>query len=404
MKILFTSIFSLLLSACATTHSSKLTFEEIAPSFSGGELRLTCGTSCAYRYGANRQNFLNLIRQGKQKDLAVEIVRIGYESDQAYLYLGYAAQALGLYRAAEIYYRLSLEAPKCDGVLNGCDGMDVPRFAQQGIAEARKALLDKTPFYYQNCDVLDADISDSYVGDCKEGKAHGRGRASGRDTYVGEFFEGEPHGQGTYTWGADSRWSGHSYTGTFEHGERHGQGKYIADGISYEGEFVAGFLSGMCTRRVPISAFSTESDGEWKGDYYVNKGWCEITNLVATCSTESQCIERLELLEQKICLRVDVLLSYQNAMAEALGKSNQVLSEEYAAYNNIDLYTAYKIPERNKLQNVLQWIIAEKVNEIQPLTMTHWEFLAPYVELTPGRSLELLQLPSLWADYCRALQ
>ena len=53
------------------------------------------------------------------------------------------------------------------------------------------------PAYPQEpCKVLMAGIDASYEGDCKKGKASGKGRASGTDLYIGEFKNGLPHGNG----------------------------------------------------------------------------------------------------------------------------------------------------------------------------------------------------------------
>lgn len=74
----------------------------------------------------------------------------------------------------------------------------------------------------QNCKVLIPAISESYVGKCKKGLAHGKGKAFGVDKYEGMFRKGLPNGKGTYTWS-----SGERYEGQWLEGSRDGVGVYI---------------------------------------------------------------------------------------------------------------------------------------------------------------------------------
>lgn len=74
-----------------------------------------------------------------------------------------------------------------------------------------------------DCQVLKAEISLEYDGECKNGLAHGVGIASGQDQYSGRFRKGYPHGIGTYTWS-----TGEVYEGAWKNGLRHGYGKYTS--------------------------------------------------------------------------------------------------------------------------------------------------------------------------------
>ena len=64
-------------------------------------------------------------------------------------------------------------------------------------------LLSGSLIYAQqgNCRVLLPAISGEYSGGCKNGRAHGKGKARGTDTYEGRFIKGLPSGNATYTWG-----------------------------------------------------------------------------------------------------------------------------------------------------------------------------------------------------------
>lgn len=76
-----------------------------------------------------------------------------------------------------------------------------------------------TQLMAQDCKVLDANLTGTYTGECKNGKAEGKGKAVGLHTYEGEFKAGLPEGLGTYTDGL-----GNSFKGTFKKGKREGQG------------------------------------------------------------------------------------------------------------------------------------------------------------------------------------
>jgi hypothetical protein len=92
-----------------------------------------------------------------------------------------------------------------------------------------------------DCKVLDTDIASEYSGDCSNGLANGKGKASGRDGYVGEFKGGDMHGKGVYTWP-----SGNRYEGDFANGKLSGKGVFTwSRGSRYEGDFVDGKRSGF---------------------------------------------------------------------------------------------------------------------------------------------------------------
>jgi hypothetical protein len=73
----------------------------------------------------------------------------------------------------------------------------------------------------QNCLVEKKELQGSYTGDCRKGRAHGKGKAAGTDQYEGDFIAGWPDGKGTYTWA-----NGNQYTGEWTKGKREGMGLY----------------------------------------------------------------------------------------------------------------------------------------------------------------------------------
>ena len=60
----------------------------------------------------------------------------------------------------------------------------------------------------KSCKVNDSDISQSYVGSCIGGLAHGYGVAKVRDTYEGDFVKGNKSGNGIYRWANGDRYEG----------------------------------------------------------------------------------------------------------------------------------------------------------------------------------------------------
>ena len=100
----------------------------------------------------------------------------------------------------------------------------------------------KSGYTQDTCKVLMGGIDGNYEGDCRKGKANGKGRATGTDLYIGEFKDGLPHGKGIYRWK-----NGDFYEGDWVRGKKEGKG-----GMSFK-------RSGK-----PDSVIS----GYWKNDLY----------------------------------------------------------------------------------------------------------------------------------------
>lgn len=71
-----------------------------------------------------------------------------------------------------------------------------------------------------DCQVLLDSLKGIYEGDCKNGKAEGKGKATGTDIYDGEFKKGLPEGAGKYTWK-----NGNYYYGSWKKGLKDGKGE-----------------------------------------------------------------------------------------------------------------------------------------------------------------------------------
>ena len=84
-------------------------------------------------------------------------------------------------------------------------------------------VTNSTPLLAQDCKVVDPNFVGTYSGNCKNGKADGKGRSVGRFTYEGEFKAGLPNGLGKMYDSTGSiiihsgYWKNGVFIGEFEH-------------------------------------------------------------------------------------------------------------------------------------------------------------------------------------------
>lgn len=97
----------------------------------------------------------------------------------------------------------------------------------------------------QDCSVEMQSLKGNYSGECKKGKANGKGKAVGTDIYEGQFKSGLPDGEGIYLWSGGNR---------------------------YNGGFVSGLKEGVGTMLYKrTNATDSIVEGFWKNDLYVGK-------------------------------------------------------------------------------------------------------------------------------------
>lgn len=105
--------------------------------FRRGETVFTCGIDCAFGYNFQKGDWKLLHEKKSWRELAVTLLRVGYQNDLSYFLLAEAANGLGLKDAAKIYYARSLGAQKdgktCDGTFNTCEGFDIPKLIQAAL-------------------------------------------------------------------------------------------------------------------------------------------------------------------------------------------------------------------------------------------------------------------------------
>lgn len=77
-------------------------------SFKQGTIELTC-KSCGLKFYLNQSDFKKLHDSQDWRGLAQNIIKIGYEFDLSYYYLGEAARGLGLIEPSKVYFRKAKE-------------------------------------------------------------------------------------------------------------------------------------------------------------------------------------------------------------------------------------------------------------------------------------------------------
>jgi len=88
----------------------------------------------------------------------------------------------------------------------------------------------------ENCKVVVDALKGTYTGGCKDGKAEGKGTATGTDSYEGDFVKGYPDGLGKYIWK-----DGHYYLGAFKKGKLEGAGKMYFEAANGQDSIIAGY-------------------------------------------------------------------------------------------------------------------------------------------------------------------
>ncbi len=108
--------------------------------FKQGQTEFTCGFECGLAYTTQKGKWKQMRDKVAWRDLAVSVLRVGYDNDLSYFMLAEAAAGLGLRDAAVAYYRKALEAEKtgkgCAGGFNSCEGLDVLALASAALGDA----------------------------------------------------------------------------------------------------------------------------------------------------------------------------------------------------------------------------------------------------------------------------
>jgi hypothetical protein len=105
---------------------------------------LDCRETCLDAWKRVQPQAMSLDASAQWNDLAVLVMRTGYQDDLSLYYLGRAAEGTGFYAAAVSYYRQSTElsgtAIACARLSQLCGGVTLPAAAAARLAAAQRML------------------------------------------------------------------------------------------------------------------------------------------------------------------------------------------------------------------------------------------------------------------------
>src|SRR6266404_8559896 len=98
-----------------------------------GKVALGCREPCLAEWRGTQPQAAQLDAAGRWQDLALLVMRIGYQDDLSLYYLARAAEGIGYRGAAAGYYRQSAQlwgtSASCQNLSRQCGGVVLPRVA-----------------------------------------------------------------------------------------------------------------------------------------------------------------------------------------------------------------------------------------------------------------------------------
>lgn len=144
------ALVTLTVGGCASkyAHPDLGTRAGLLEAFRMGNAVLDCETPCSGTWGAARNESKALHDSMQWQRLAELVLRIGYDVDLAWYFLGRAAEGLGYHAAAKKYYGNAINIARgndsgrpCNGPLfNNCEGFVFPRNAEIRLAQLPKGI------------------------------------------------------------------------------------------------------------------------------------------------------------------------------------------------------------------------------------------------------------------------
>jgi hypothetical protein len=109
-------------------------------SWHNGNVRFTCRLACAFAFGTNRDRLQQLHEAQLWTALSSEVLRLQFDQDLSYYYLGRAAEGLGHLDAARSYYVRSMHAQyHCDDAFDLCNGLNLRKALSDRLASIQEA-------------------------------------------------------------------------------------------------------------------------------------------------------------------------------------------------------------------------------------------------------------------------
>lgn len=109
-------------------------------SFKQGTLELSC-KNCSLKFYLNHSDFKKLQEKQDWRGLAQNVIKVGYEFDLSYYYLGVAAKGLGLAEPAKMYFRKAkalsetVDSSCAHAKMIKCNGVDVSTLADESAQQ-----------------------------------------------------------------------------------------------------------------------------------------------------------------------------------------------------------------------------------------------------------------------------
>jgi hypothetical protein len=125
-------------------HSGKA---ELLARLQLGQPALDCREPCLSEWRRVQPMAAQLDAATNWDDLAVLVMRSGYQDDLSLYYLGRAAEGRGFYGAAASYYRRSMQlsgtSVSCMNLSHLCGGVTLPKTAAERLAMAERLLIPR---------------------------------------------------------------------------------------------------------------------------------------------------------------------------------------------------------------------------------------------------------------------
>ena len=159
-------------------------------------------------------------------------------------------------------------------------------------------ILFSFSLFSQDCIVDMPLLTGTYTGECKKGKANGKGKAVGTDTYEGTFKSGLPDGEGIYIWS-----NGNRYKGQFASGMKDGYGTMMYKRINTKDSIVEGYWKKDIYEGRDENAYKLIYKSKMVNDLeveYKNDGLNKITFFITNTSGGSLAVDGEETSRMKV--------------------------------------------------------------------------------------------------------
>lgn len=142
---------TLLLTGCGGDGSqlARMTPAELLALHQTGRPVLDCREACLPEWRDVQPEAMELDARQQWSDLAVLVMRTGYQDDLSLYYLGRAAEGMKFFVAAASYYRQSMQLSgtsiSCENFSRLCGGVNLPAAAEQRLAATDSMLAAAKP-------------------------------------------------------------------------------------------------------------------------------------------------------------------------------------------------------------------------------------------------------------------